>query len=338
MDRVRLKDWAKQALNRSYWKSVLVAWILASVLSMTTYSSSISSNVSSAFSELDYDNMNEEAAMTMAIVALVVLGIGMLFSLGSFLIKIFLINPLTVGCQRYFCVGLYQNNPNLNEMGVGFKKNYKNVIKTLFIKDLFLYLWLLLSTLIALIFVLLSVFGIAFLFVEIMGEGPFTFGMGVAIVGCVFIVVILMNVCQFPYYIKYYEYLLVPYILADNPDMPRKQAFALSKQMMMGDKWNAFVLQLSFIGWYLLSFCTCGILSIFYVEPYRNYTFAAFYKTMQQKVDMSVFMPPQIPPMNYGQMMPMNQMPQQMPPMNSVPPQYQQANPQQTWQPPYNNM
>ena len=81
--------------------------------------------------------------------------------------------------------------------------------------------------------------------------------------------------------------MLIPYILADNPDMPRKQVFELTKQMMNGNKMNAFVLNLSFIGWNLLSLLTCGILSIFYVEPYRAYTIAAFYRDIQQRFSMS---------------------------------------------------
>jgi len=60
----------------------------------------------------------------------------------------------------------------------------------------------------------------------------------------------------------------------------QEQAFALSKQMMTGNKWNAFVLDLSFIGWDILSGCTLGILGIFYVEPYRNLTYAALYEEL----------------------------------------------------------
>ncbi|KAB1440977.1 DUF975 family protein [Candidatus Galacturonibacter soehngenii] len=42
---------------------------------------------------------------------------------------------------------------------------------------------------------------------------------------------------------------MVPYILAENPGIDSKRAFELSKEMMMGEKWNYFVLGLSFIGW-----------------------------------------------------------------------------------------
>ena len=77
--------------------------------------------------------------------------------------------------------------------------------------------------------------------------------------------------------IKSYEYLMVPYILAENPAMNRKEAFLISKKMMMGQKWNAFVLDLSFLGWRCLEAITFGILGIFYVEPYIQATIAELY-------------------------------------------------------------
>lgn len=66
-----------------------------------------------------------------------------------------------------------------------------------------------------------------------------------------------------PGIIKYYEYLMVPYILAENPEMDRQEAFLISKRMMTGQKMNAFVLDLSFIGWMILSGITGGIVGIF---------------------------------------------------------------------------
>lgn len=80
-----------------------------------------------------------------------------------------------------------------------------------------------------------------------------------------------------PGIIKHYEYLMVPYILAENPDMNQKEVFEISKRMMMGQKWNAFVLDLSFIGWRLLEGITFGIVGVFYVEPYYQATMAELY-------------------------------------------------------------
>lgn len=80
-----------------------------------------------------------------------------------------------------------------------------------------------------------------------------------------------------PGIIKHYEYLMIPYILAENPGMDRQEVFAISKRMMMGQKWNVFVLDLSFIGWRLLEGITLGIVGVFYVEPYYQATMAELY-------------------------------------------------------------
>lgn len=80
-----------------------------------------------------------------------------------------------------------------------------------------------------------------------------------------------------PGIVKSYEYMMVPYILAENPGMERSEAFLISKRMMDGQKWNAFVLDLSFIGWEILSVMTFGILGIFYVNPYECATMAELY-------------------------------------------------------------
>ena len=80
-----------------------------------------------------------------------------------------------------------------------------------------------------------------------------------------------------PGIVKHYEYLMVPYIIAENPAMDYKEAFQISKRMMDGQKMETFILDLSFIGWILLSAITCGIVGIFYVNPYREATFAELY-------------------------------------------------------------
>lgn len=84
-----------------------------------------------------------------------------------------------------------------------------------------------------------------------------------------------------PGFIKHYSYLLVPYILADSPEMSRKEAFLLSRKLMDGNKWNAFVLDLSFVGWILLNAMTLGVLGTFYVNPYVRATHAELYRTLR---------------------------------------------------------
>lgn len=83
--------------------------------------------------------------------------------------------------------------------------------------------------------------------------------------------------------IKTYEYRMIPYILAENPKIKRKEAFKLSKQMMNGNKWRTFILDISFFGWYFLSVLTFGILSILYVNPYNAATIAELYVVLRKK-------------------------------------------------------
>lgn len=83
--------------------------------------------------------------------------------------------------------------------------------------------------------------------------------------------------------IKTYEYRMIPYILAENPKIKRKEAFALSKQMMKGNKWKTFILDMSFFGWNFLSVLTFGLLSILYVNPYNAATIAELYSVLRQQ-------------------------------------------------------
>lgn len=84
-----------------------------------------------------------------------------------------------------------------------------------------------------------------------------------------------------PGIVKSYEYRMIPYLLAEHPDMPKDVAFAESKRMMDGQKWDAFILDLSFIGWDILSGITFGLLGIFYVNPYKYMTNAALYEALR---------------------------------------------------------
>ena len=86
-----------------------------------------------------------------------------------------------------------------------------------------------------------------------------------------------------PGVIKAYEYRMVPYLLAEHPDMSSGEIFARSKEMMHGNKWDTFVLDISFVGWVLLSGITLGILYVFWVGPYIAATDAALYHRLSGK-------------------------------------------------------
>lgn len=77
-------------------------------------------------------------------------------------------------------------------------------------------------------------------------------------------------------------YSMVPQILAENPDLNVRQAAGLSRRMMRGHKWELFKLELSFIGWIVLSIVTLGLAGIFYFNPYNAATVAEFYAELRR--------------------------------------------------------
>ncbi len=79
-----------------------------------------------------------------------------------------------------------------------------------------------------------------------------------------------------------YMYSMVPYLLHDYPELTPREAMKISREMMSGQKWNLFVLDLTFIGWILLSILTAGIGMIF-VEPYMSTTRAAYYEDLKSE-------------------------------------------------------
>lgn len=221
-----LKQTAKGAIKANYWKSVLVGFIATLTMgagATTTYTAD-DSQINSYFSNLtDYE---------VAKLAITILGLVAALSLIIKLVKIFLLNPLNVGCKLFFKNNI-QAPADMGDLGFVFKNGYMKIVGGVLLKNIFLCLWSLL-----------------------------------------FIV---------PGIIKLYSYRMVEYILADNPDMGIMDAITLSRQMMNGNKWRTFLLDLSFIGWYILSVCTCGILDLFWVAPYRNQADAALYLALKNQ-------------------------------------------------------
>lgn len=81
--------------------------------------------------------------------------------------------------------------------------------------------------------------------------------------------------------VKRYSYYLVPYIVAENPDMTARQAITLSRKMMDGHKWECFKFELSFIGWLLLGYVTMGLVNVFYTNPYKTASFTGYYAELR---------------------------------------------------------
>ena len=251
-----LKARGLAAFKKNYWWCVLVALITGfavggsgggtSSSSSRSFSNSNSNSgynsYNSNYDDDDNDNIYEhftdssDPTGDLALVSTILVAFMIVFvilMIIGWIFAAFVKNPLAVGCQRYWLLNS-NTNPSFGEIGYSFKKGrYMNIVKTEFLKGLFIGLWSLL--------------------------------------------------CVIPGIVKSYQYYLVSYILAEDPDIEWKDALEKSKQMMDGYKMDTFLLELSFIGWDLLSILTCGILSIFYVNPYRYATKAEIYHTLRGK-------------------------------------------------------
>ncbi len=166
-----------------------------------------------------------------AIIGIVVIIVSIVLVVGI-AISIFLLNPLQVGLQKFFIDNTSDQTTGLNKnnIGVGFGKNYKKIVGSMFTTGLFTALWTLLLII--------------------------------------------------PGIYKSYCWRMVPYIISENPAITGSEARAKSAQMMNGNKWASFVLDLSFLGWQILGVFTLGILNLVFTNPYKCATNAELYMTL----------------------------------------------------------
>lgn len=238
--RAELKTSAKQILQKNYWAAVLVALIVSfssgatinltsnfyngtstsQTLTTKDYESQMSGEISGGSeSAVDYINQfaddftNIFSENEIKILAMIFLIIALI----SIAIRIFIFAPLQVGSYKWMLNNRI-TNPSLGQVADGFRYGYLNIVKVMFLKDLFQFFW-------SLLFII-------------------------------------------PGIIKGYEYRMIPFLLAENPHMSYKEAFDRSKRLMNGNKADAFVLDLSFFGWYILATLTCGLLGILFINPY----------------------------------------------------------------------
>ena len=78
-----------------------------------------------------------------------------------------------------------------------------------------------------------------------------------------------------------YAYRMVPYLIQEYPELTPREALKLSREMMRGHKWNLFVLDLTFMGWVLLTVLTLGIGGL-WLTPYMQTTVAHYYEDLKQ--------------------------------------------------------
>jgi hypothetical protein len=80
-----------------------------------------------------------------------------------------------------------------------------------------------------------------------------------------------------PGIVALYRYRQALYLLLDNPHMTAFECITASKQLMRGRKGELFVLDLSFIGWWILTMIPFVSL---WVTPYAGVTYANYYNRL----------------------------------------------------------
>lgn len=233
-----LKDRGRIAFRRDYWKCVLVSFVLMLFVNGSSGSVNFSFNNNNDISyDFSYGNSigNYKEKISEFLInnhgSFYLLWVIATVSLIIILLNIFVFHLLEVGGCRFFIENA-QGTSEVGKLLFAFKYGYySNMVLTLFLRKLYIFLWSLLLII--------------------------------------------------PGIIKAYEYRMVPYLLADCPQMSREDAFRISKDMMDGQKMEAFLLDLSFLGWILLAAITCGIAGVFYVQPYMNATNAELFLTLR---------------------------------------------------------
>ena len=85
-----------------------------------------------------------------------------------------------------------------------------------------------------------------------------------------------------PGIIKTFQYSLCHHILVDNPNMSQSEVREESMSMMEGNCLRYLWLHLSFVGWFVLSILSCGVL-LFYTIPYMDAATAIFYENLKTR-------------------------------------------------------
>ncbi|MDE5948735.1 MAG: DUF975 family protein [Prevotella sp.] len=170
--------------------------------------------------------------------------------------------PVSWGFSVFFFDISRGKNVRVGSMFDGMKQ-YGRIFTTEFLVMLYMILWMMLP----IIFILILYVATADL--------NFFFS-GVAILASLVI-----------YFYKYYSYAMVPYILKDNPEIKNNKAINLSMKMMEDYKTDLFLLDLSMIGWFILSILTtCGI-GFLLLIPYVKTVHAHFYEEVKQDLENS---------------------------------------------------
>lgn len=211
-------------------------------------------------------------AVFVIIAALSVIGIAL---------SIFVISPLQVGLKKFMTENA-KSDAQLNLLLTPFAEDYKNIVIVQLIKNLFVFLWsfpAILPTVVMFLFI-----GNIESLAQAVNQGSAVDA--AKLLAIVFVWLIFTLIFAIPSIIKELQYVMVPYILADNPNTEWKSALAKSKEMMVGNKWAYVKLIFSFALWYLAANLLCCI-GGFLVTPYVEATVCELYLELSGKTPVN---------------------------------------------------
>ncbi|MBQ6947705.1 MAG: DUF975 family protein [Clostridia bacterium] len=278
-DRAQMKERAKVRIKRNYWYAFLVSFLTSIFVGGFSFPSFNTGgmNINNLLSEEPAleDSIGRMDPTVVGVMAILLIVILVIFTI-AFAISIcriwFVGNVFQVGkCNFYLNHAREQDRLHdfVQPFGVKGKAGYLNIVKVLIRRDLKLIVWEI-PILAAWLVILLGIF--------VIGAGADVFGMLLMLLALLLaliggpIGVVMMT-------IKAYEYSMIPYLLAEHTEMTAAEAFAASKALTNGYKWELFVVDLSFIGWNLLGALCFGVGSYF-VAPYVDATGAEVYITL----------------------------------------------------------
>ena len=142
IDRRLLKARGKITFKANYWRCVFVgflATLISGGISTSVGKQNVDSMVNHSFDYSLTDRLSDNLGSILFLG-----GVTASVTIIVILISVFLINPLSVGCNNFFLCNRRNSNTDINALERGFKPNYTNTVFVMFMTDLFIFLWTLL--------------------------------------------------------------------------------------------------------------------------------------------------------------------------------------------------
>ncbi len=288
---------AYENVKKNLWIYLAVVLIYNTVAGIVGGASQMISQMGGVFGLIASGNYNHDRMLD--VISATSGSAGAATLLFGLVVTFFVINPLTVGMNKFFVGGVKGKNPNVNDLIAPFKNNYMNIVKTIVISDLLFEI---------------IVMGIAFAYILclIIASMPMAMNealMLLSIIGIVIFTILYVVTAT----IVRYDFHFIKYLLIDNPETRFSQAYGVVKKMLKGKKIEILkvdiiytllsiipllmvlsmicfgiiqnLLALSIIGFVVLIPC---IIFMLFVSVFQNAAFADIYEELKADYSKSL--------------------------------------------------